>query len=148
MPAVVTCKVCDDEIYNPANQTLGICRACSEPLGIIAMPPPRRPARPCAACNKLRFIRVIPREYSAYGHVALASPMYLTRDTDAKDRALFQGKSVATTPSLADGRGLLEAYVCASCGRIEWYCHDPEAIPIGAEFMSDVVDYEHGEPYR
>ena len=46
------------------------------------------------------------------------------------------------------GRGVLEMYICTSCGFVEWYCQDPESIPIGPENMSEIVDYTPTEPYR
>jgi hypothetical protein len=52
------------------------------------------------------------------------------------------------SPNIAAGRGLLEMDICSQCGAVEWYCHDPESIPIGPEYMSDIVDYSASEPYR
>jgi hypothetical protein len=148
----VLCKVCEAEIDAAESVRGGICHSCHLKLGLAEMPPARRSARPCTVCNKLRFIRVIPREYTAYavkgGYIALGAPMALTRDTGASDRLFFKGKTVPGTPSLEGGRGTLEAYVCSGCGFVEWYCNDPEAIPIGPEFMSEVIDYGPDAPFR
>ncbi len=37
-------------------------------------------------------------------------------------------------------RGWLEAYVCRACGFVEWYCCDPDKLPIGPEYMTELVD--------
>lgn len=150
MDKVATCRVCEQELYGRAVQR--ICPECTEKLGIVEMPPARRGARPCSVCNHMKFIRVIPREYSAYatknGYVTSSAPMTLTRETGATDRLVFSGKQVPQTANRESGRGSLETYVCTKCGFVEWYCLDPDAIPIGPEFMSEVIDYEHPEPFR
>lgn len=47
------------------------------------------------------------------------------------------------------GIGILEQYICATCGVVEWYCLDPEAIPINPGYMTEAIDYEpSGAPYR
>lgn len=144
------CKVCEQQLYGQGLQ--GICRACCETLGLVEMPPARRSARPCTVCNHMKFIRVIPREYTSYavknGYIAHSAPMTLTRETGATDRWVFPGKKVPPATSLEGGRGSLETYVCTTCGFVEWYCPDPESIPIGPEFMSEVVDYDNPTPFR
>lgn len=47
-----------------------------------------------------------------------------------------------------DSHGSLETYVCKGCGFVEWYCQDPESVPIGPEYMTELVDYDSGTPYR
>ncbi|MGN6105742.1 MAG: hypothetical protein ACTHU0_11600 [Kofleriaceae bacterium] len=49
---------------------------------------------------------------------------------------------------LLEGHGVLEMYICARCGFIEWYCQDPESIPIGPEYMTEIIDHAPDEPYR
>jgi hypothetical protein len=44
--------------------------------------------------------------------------------------------------------GTLEVYVCVGRGFLEWYCQDPESIPIGPEYMTDAIDYGERTPYR
>lgn len=96
----------------------GLCEPCMAKLGIIEMPPPRRRAAPCVKCNSLRFVRVIPREHTV--------------------RAMQD----AIAPEIAPMKcGYVEWYV-------EWYVEDPTEIPIGPEFMSDIVDYTPDKPYR
>ena len=64
-----------------------------------------------------------------------------------EDKLIFKGK-VVNKPGDGDGRGLLENYICKGCGFIEWYCADPDKIPIGPEFMTDEIDYDQDAPYR
>ncbi len=45
-------------------------------------------------------------------------------------------------------RGILARYVCTACGFIDEHCEDPGAIPIGPEYMTDVVDFGADSPYR
>jgi hypothetical protein len=143
-----------NDVNAPANDQGAICGDCATVLGIIPMPPPRRPAVPCRHCNGLQFVRVIPREFWATGsggdHASFSyhvSPMGLTYTFEAKDKWIFKGKNVH--PPLARHlRGLLETYVCWQCGHVEWFCNDPTQIPIGPEFMADLIDYSPKEPYR
>ena len=43
--------------------------------------------------------------------------------------------------------GILEMYVCRDCGYVDWYCTDPKSVPIGPQFMTELVEPEGG-PYR
>ncbi len=47
-----------------------------------------------------------------------------------------------------DGFGVLEMYICRGCGFTDWYCQDPENIPIGPEYMTEEVDVSGEEPHR
>jgi hypothetical protein len=51
-------------------------------------------------------------------------------------------------PTIKRGKGQLESYTCLACGYVEWWCPDPAEIPIGPEYMSELVDYTPGAPYR
>ena len=44
--------------------------------------------------------------------------------------------------------GLLEMYVCRDCGYIDWYCNDPRSVPIGPQFMTELIEGESSSPYR
>jgi hypothetical protein len=128
----------------------GICRSCARTLGLAPLPPPRRPAVPCARCQGRRFIRVVPRVYGSVPSelpAAYATPLTLTAAPAVAERILLPGNKVQC-PKPWNGHGVLETYVCAGCGFVEWYCQDPESIPIGPEHMSDVVDYGGDSPYR
>ena len=141
------CKICDAEPLVDLGNT--ICPGCRTKLGIIPMPPPRRRAAPCLRCNATRFVRVIPREYTATGGdwaSERVAPMTATVDPSSEPRLLFRGR-VVHTPDIGQGHGLLEMYICSGCGFVEWYCHNPERIPIGPEYMTEVID-ESSAPYR
>jgi hypothetical protein len=143
------CKLCESTELVPEDRG-PICQFCRDALGIVPMPPPRRRQAPCARCSAMRFVRVIPREYTATGgdHSSeKVAPMSATHMPDVAQKLLFRGNKVRT-PDIATGVGLLEMYICSQCGFVEWYCHDPESIPIGPEYMSDIVDYSASEPYR
>ncbi len=44
--------------------------------------------------------------------------------------------------------GLIEAYICAGCGLIEWYVKDPGTIPVDGERISRLPGRPPGAPYR
>jgi hypothetical protein len=146
------CRICErEQVDADQPKTFDICRTCAKRLGVIPLPPPRRPARPCARCTGMRFTRVIPREYSAWGVERVheqAAPMTLTMEPVLLER-LFGGRRLGYT-DMWKGLGYLETYVCSGCGFVEWYCVDPESIPVGPEYMADIVDYgaPDGKPYR
>lgn len=136
------CDICQHRSLDTDDERAMLaCASCAETYGLIAMPPPRRPARPCATCNGLRFLRAIPRQHSvepgSEPPEQLSAPLLLThlpRHPEALD--------------LRTGVGRLEVYICKTCGRVEWFCTDVEAIPAHPHLMTDVVDYASGNPYR
>ena len=147
------CRICDRELFGPSSLP-GVCPECATTLGLVPMPASRRPAQPCAKCNGMKFIRAIPREYTATdGGVSTRSviaPMALTLRPVVSKRGLFSGGgSEASEPDVRQhSRGTLEVYVCVACGFLEWYCQDPESIPIGPEYMTEAIDYGGRTPYR
>ena len=67
---------------------------------------------------------------------------YMWQDT------VFGGREEAPIDS-RKACGYLEQYICRKCGFIEWYCNDPEHIPIGPQYMTELVDYgARDTPYR
>jgi hypothetical protein len=144
---MATCKLCDK---NPAEPN-GICNECMDELGIIEMPPPRRKAGPCLKCNGLKFVRVIPREHtvkSGFDHnYAEIAPMTLTQAPKVEHKIFGKGMNVQH-PGVVLGDGMLETYTCIACGYVEWWCEDPREIPIGPQYMSELVDYTPDAPYR
>ena len=44
-------------------------------------------------------------------------------------------------------RGILSRYICTRCGFTDVYCDDIESIPIGPEYMTDIVDYGGKGPH-
>ena len=146
------CRICvTGEVKNDVPATFDICWSCAKTFGVIPMPGPRRPARPCNRCSGVRFVRVIPRELTATGGDYVhekAAPMCVTIVPLIKDDPWWKATKHPQNPNPHNGRGLLETYVCVGCGFVEWYCVDPESIPIGPEYMSDIVDYTPTTPYR
>lgn len=141
------CKVCG--LIDVVDETTA-CASCREALGIRPLPPPRRPAAPCARCRAWRFVRVVPREVTARAgldtNLQQAAPMALSYPR--KVALGFWSAGEVNPVEISEGVGVLETYVCAACGFVEWYCQDPDRIPIGPEYMSDVVDYTPDSPYR
>lgn len=121
------CALCQRMLL-PPEENRSVCVDCAQRSGAIVMPPPRRRTAPCSKCNHTKLVRVIPRE---------------VRDTSA-------GPMFATYPfpiGLA-GLGMFEVFICKQCGFAEWYCHAPEEIPIGPEYMTEEVDAGGDGPYR
>lgn len=151
--ARMNCKLCQRDVregIQPATVATGVCETCRTTLGIVEIPPSRRRAKPCAHCNELRFVRVVPREFTATGGDYVSShakPMTATIVPATTPNLIFKGRTV-NTPDLANGRGRLEMYICSTCGLVEWHCLDPQSIPIGPEYMTEEVDYSRSEPYR
>jgi hypothetical protein len=147
------CKLCQadcTEYPEPETVATSICGECRGKLGIIPMPPTRRRAKPCVRCNALRFVRVLPRELTAtgYDHVtSRAAPMTATLVPETSEKLIFSGRNVGE-PTLTTGVGMLEMYICTGCGLVEWHCLDPESIPIGPEYMTEVIDYAADSAYR
>ena len=146
------CRTCNLDKPGPDQPGFGICYDCADTLGVIPMPPPRRPPRPCTRCNGMRFVRAIPREYTAdeLGQTVdpKVAPMALTAAPRVWERVFFRGNSVQPQDITGHRYGVLETYVCRSCGFVEWYCLEPDQIPIGPEYMTDVVNYDSEGPYR
>jgi len=98
----------------------------------------------------MRFVRVVPRQLSAVGRDSVrsvAGPMAVPLPPAKSPKRRFSGNNVAE-PKPSRGAGTLELYVCSGCGFVDWYCVDPEKIPIGPEYMTEIVDLAPGSPYR
>jgi predicted nucleic-acid-binding Zn-ribbon protein len=142
-----SCRVCKNKLFG--SHELDICDMCRNTLGILAMPPARRPPAPCAKCGGTKLVRAIPRDHSATpgeNGNSVALPMRLTV-VPVTASGLLTSRKHARQPDPSTARGLLEAYVCRACGFVEWYCADPEKIPIGPEFMTEEIDVGDA-PYR
>jgi hypothetical protein len=141
------CRVCNDKLVDDGPEL--VCERCRRKLGIVDMPPPRRQPTPCIKCGGTALVRVIPRDHTiAPGEVgeSVAVPMRLSVMPKTTP-SFFMSRGVAEAPTPSSGRGMLEAYVCRGCGFVEWYCSDPENIPIGPEFMTEAINAD-GNPYR
>jgi hypothetical protein len=148
------CPLCNDNhLSTDHERAMTACRTCARTLGIIAMPPSRRPPAPCARCNGRQFVRVIPREYTTtrVGELneQLSVPMYVTHAPTLRQRGWIDKYVVVDEVEVEKtGYGLLETYICRKCGAVEWYCVDVERIPIDPRLMSQAIDYDSDSPYR
>jgi len=139
-----TCSFCTKRMLSSdRDRHLEMCEPCSAELGVMPLPPPRRPPVPCRCCKGQQFIRAIPREVTKR-----AAPMTVTFMYRGPTERML---SPLTTPiDVGLGLGLLEVYVCKQCGLVEWFCIDPEHIAIGPSYMTEELDYEatSSGPYR
>jgi hypothetical protein len=144
------CRICKESLDGAASPI--VCDTGRNELGIVDMPPARRPVAPCGKCRGTKIVRVIPRDHtvrvtSTNYMKGVVLPMRLTI-MPTTTRGLLSSHEYADSPEPSSGRGMLEAYVCRGCGFVEWYCSDPENIPIGPEFMTEELDAGDGGPYR
>lgn len=139
--SALECKLCGDDAGIDRSE---MCVACRRNLGAHELPPPRRPPAPCGKCSGWRFVRVVPRVSSGNDDVAIRPhPMHLTLAVSPPEGAFAPQTPI---PTMRAAHGALETYVCTACGSVEWYCPDPTSIPIGPEYMSDLVDFTPATP--
>jgi hypothetical protein len=154
-----TCRLCKTSKKTDAMLFEGVCDVCRRAIGMTPMPPPRRPPAPCARCKEgTKFIRSIMRDMEIYRETSLlgGKPEVLP----VVEAATYE---LAITPATGFGasihpdvrgldrskpRGTLARYICTRCGFADVYCDDLESIPIGPEYMTDVVDYGGDGPHR
>lgn len=144
------CPLCNKTKLITANdQELQACGPCAGMVGIIPLPPTRRPQAACMRCNGRQFMRVIPREHTSIVgrdlNKQVSAPMYVTHHATPR-RGFFQPDPVV--PTHEPGYGLLETWICRKCGFVEWYCFDVEKIPAHPHLMSELVDFDTTGPYR
>ena len=141
--AHLPCPVCSSEL-NATEVAAGICDACAAKLGVITIPPSRRPPIPCPRCSGTTFVHAVPRELSVDTrgtyeiNLARHTPMFVTYDVKISRKLLGGNEAVDIDPW--EGRGVVEMYVCRGCGNIEWYCFG--ALPIGPQYMTELIEYE------
>ena len=122
------------------DRAASMCTNCREWTGLSAPRwHARRPALPCVRCSKTVFVRVLPRtRLDNTDQGVPAAPLVLT----------YQRNRKYPSPDVTAPAGLLEAWVCRSCGFVEWYCGDAENIPIGLVHGTELVDVAGEGPYR
>lgn len=146
------CPVCiHGQIDTPWETAVGMCTDCANVYGVMPMMPARRPALPCQRCNSMQFIRAVPRELTVEVEYEInrqvASPMPVTFEYQWKKSWL--GGRTALPIDSRKAFGYLEQYICRKCGFVEWYCNDPERIPVGPAYMTEAIDYGASDtPYR
>jgi len=85
-------------------------------------------------CPKCRGTKIILAHPPEYGQNSFEVPMAVT----AEPRWILSGRNPRY------GKGELVVYVCRSCGFVEWYALDPESIPIGNDYRTEVVERSKG----
>jgi hypothetical protein len=156
----MSCTICGAE---EVSEYYRVGPKCMSRLGLRPLPPSRRPPAPCTRCNGMQFIRVLPRVFGLWGSVhtqgggtsqvvaanlhSIGMPMTLTAKPPPVAKHLL-GADTVQEPQPFDGLGTVETFICRGCGFVEWYCEDPEQIPIGPEYNSELVDYTSPSPYR
>lgn len=139
------CSCCDTELSEAISREVGVCDVCRTRLGIVPLGPSTRPPAPCMRCNGLVFVRAVPREHA--GEVNTAAPMVVTHRV--RMAASWRGDNYTKRVTHDEaGVGRLEMYICRGCGFVEWYVDDPAALPIGAQYMTELVDHGSKGPYR
>jgi hypothetical protein len=138
------CHVCQNELKNPVEMQRNVCDECASRLGIVALPPAQRPAVPCDKCGGLTFVHAVPRELAVITgegrerNIAQHTPAFVTYEVQVEKR-LFAGIGAAEIDPYS-GRGVIEMYICQTCGFIEQYCHGK--VPIGPRYMTEVITYQ------
>ena len=138
-----SCVICQRPLHSVVEIDRKTCDPCARRTGNIVVPPPRRRNSPCAKCNHTKLVRVIPRELASDPVTAGASygPMFAAYELRTRD-----GEVAPFHPRA--GFGVLEAYICKGCGYVEWYCQDPNEIPIGPEYMTEEIETDGSTPFR
>src|SRR5688572_16020781 len=105
-----TCTVCDHrEIASPTELATQVCQICAKATGIRPLPPSRRPPAPCQRCNKLAFVRAVPRTFDDDRYTPIAATF--------KDiRVRYPALGGVHVEAQNAGRGVLELYICQGCG--------------------------------
>jgi hypothetical protein len=136
----MTCPVCHkDGAPNPRI----LCPDCRAAFGLPERwPASRRLPRPCARCGCPQLIRALTRERGRgdwYSPSVAPFGVSFRRQTvvspTGDGRALNQ-------PDLGEPAGMLEVYVCRGCGFTEWYALEPEHVPIGAAYATELIDVD------
>ena len=139
--------------YPRADVSSGICDECRQKHGIPEPTGSQRPPEPCGRCGHFVLVRVRLRERSAEigADIGSAEPAPLAATFGIDRRRSFWSGDHAHT-NVAQPIGLMQAYICRKCGFSEIYTSDPQDIPIGEEFATELVDLTPGDgddgPYR
>ncbi|HEY5939001.1 MAG TPA: hypothetical protein VIU61_30315 [Kofleriaceae bacterium] len=142
-PLCVVCKKVG--LVSPIEIDRRACDPCALKTGIVVIPPPRRRLAPCVRCNHTRLIRVIPRELSVAPGVDENEPTYGPMFATYELRTVY---SVVQSVQARAGFGVFEAYICKGCGFVEWFCQDPDEIPIGPEYMTEEITTDGPSAFR
>jgi hypothetical protein len=94
-------------------------------------------------CDHGQFVRAVVRERGAGDwYSPRVAPLGVTFPLQAVP-SLPRSRS---EPDLREPIGIFEVYVCRACGFTEWYALEPDRIPIGPEYATELVDVGGREP--
>jgi hypothetical protein len=123
-----------------------LCAVCEGKSGLRPAGAMRR-LSPCVKCGHRVLIRAQVRERGSVSgsdttreRAAPLAVTYATGEEYKMTGLLSFDKIPSLAPDLDQPFGILEAYVCRSCGFTEWYARDPEQIPIGDVFGTQLVE--------
>jgi len=130
------CEVCGKEAGEEK-----LCESCTDKTGFSRDKPQRREVQPCMRCGGLELIRARIRERSSNDpNVQNFVPFAITYGMSEEFASTFSMKMVpSAAPNRGQPFGKLEAWVCRSCGFVEWYAQSPEEIPIAAVHGTELV---------
>ena len=86
-------------------------------------------------CIKCSHPEVIKSEATDYAHYDKEHSMAVTAET----RWIMEGRN------LKYPYGVLSMYTCRRCGYTEWYADNPEEIPIGKDYKTEIIRFEEAE---
>jgi hypothetical protein len=126
-----------------------LCLECQTRFGVPdRLGPSRRLPRPCSRCDHAEIIRAVVRERGAGDwYSRRVAPLGVTfrrvvvTSVAREDRSLDE-------PDLREPAGAFEVYVCRGCGFTEWYALEPENVPIGPEYGTELIDVRGRGPWR
>jgi hypothetical protein len=148
----MACTIC----HKQGEGATKLCGTCRAQLGLTPGDAVRARG-PCGKCNHPVLIRALARELTVDPIVQGGMQHHVPRTTVAMGVTydpLVQQSFWSGEPTGTEGvdehrpLGILEMYICTRCGFTEWYCRDPEAIPIGEEYGTEQLDASGQGPYR
>lgn len=144
MTTSVSCEGCDKAISLASAEQPAICNDCASKAGLPPFAPSKRPPDPCVRCGHAEIVRVRMRERTVVtGQQANAervAPVAVTFERAVTFKGFFSKEEVPLPVAETDKPyGLLDAHICRGCGYVEWYAHEPDAIPIGAVYGTTLI---------
>lgn len=82
-------------------------------------------------CPKCDHTAIVKSKAADYGGDNREYEMSVT----AEPRMVFPGRNPRYP------HGVLHTYTCRSCGFTEWYAENPESIPIGSDFATELIPF-------
>src|SRR5262249_36610684 len=104
------------------------------------------PVRPCARCGHREIVVCVARQRTE----ATLAPLAASYRRKLKTPILTGEEEIEydDRPDTAAPVGVFVAHVCRACGFTDWYALDPQAIPIGPDYGTELVVIEGPHPYR